>query len=304
MSLSTIDPLSKTFWTNYVTTAQYGTGQELHAAVNPAVYDRATQNHVISPTYRPIIFKYTDKSLNFDWSTRNTTIVHPPAAAPERKKTDKEKKEESAQKAMALGTLVAMAAAFIVAKTYKTWSAQQGTTTYLAEVQTQAFNALPRTPVKQSILQLLDHQSQIDSTNNSRITNYFYAAIALLVGGGTLAVGGFAAVPMLITAGYVTLLVSAMIAAANLGYHWNDQADLRPHYIAIAGDKDRRTQGLADVILNQLATYNENMQNPYDAPPPSYSPHVYAPLYPDLYNSAWQIPSAAIPSAPPADAVD
>jgi hypothetical protein len=304
MSLSTIDPLSKQFWTNYVTTAQYSMGQELHAEVNQKVYDRATQNHVISSTYRPLIINYTDKSWNWDWSTKTTTIVQPTAAAPEKKKTDKEKNEESAKWAMIIGPIVAIAAAFASGYAWKAYSRQTQTANYTNEVQAQAFNALPRTPVRQSILQLLDHQSQIDSMNSSKITNYFYASIALLIGGGTLAAGGFAAVPMLITAGYVILVASAVIALANLGYHWNDQADLRPHYIAIAGDKDQRVQGLADVILNQLTTCEENMQSSYEVPP-AYSPlRGYAPLYPDLYNSAWQMPSYAAPSAPPADGVE
>lgn len=310
-SITTIEPLSKQFWIGHVTTAQEEAGRCLGGKANEAVYQERVRTKTISAKYRPIYFNYsyTDRSWNWGWITRNTTIFAPPAAAPaaapERKKTKEEKEEESARQAQLLGSVAFVGAAGLAACLWKTCFSQQQTANYTNEVQTQAFNALPRIPVKQSILQLLDHQSQIDSLNSSRITNYFYAAIALLIGSGTLAAGGFAAVPMLITAGYVIMVVSAAMAAANLGYHWNDQADLRPHYIAIAGDRDRRVQGLADVILNQLTTCEENMQSIFEQPPASFSPaRGYAPLYPDLYNSAWQIPSSAVPSAPPIDQVD
>jgi hypothetical protein len=150
--------------------------------------------------------------------------------------------------------------------------------------------------VFQDIRVLTEHQLQIDELNTSRINKYALAALGVLVAGLLLLSGGWIAASVLITAGQVTLLASAIFAAATYLVHWNDDSEIRGHYEAILGSQ--QNMGLADKILIGLRTKDANMQSDY-APPPGPVPD-YQPLYPDQFPPLADAPAdEAIPNEPP-----
>lgn len=280
MSALFINPASKTFWTRYITTAQYEAGQILNAKVSEAAYAKKSQH--IAPDCRPIVLNYTDRSWNWDWSSRQTTVVHPPR--PQVMTAEEEKKEQRAHRAKIAGSLISIGGAFLAGYTYQAYARHNKTLQITQEVYN-ASRSIPGSPAKTPIKSLVYHQLQIDQLNCAKVNNYFYATIALLTGGALIATGGFAVIPWMITAGEVTLVASAIIAALNLGLHWNDGDEIRKYAAAIAGHKGQHGIGLADDALIKMINLDERMlEVRASAPPPPYEA-----LYPDLYH----------PSAPP-----
>jgi hypothetical protein len=286
--MATILPSNtKSFWTAYVTTAQYDAGKFLHAETNERVFQAAQREERISAKYRPIVLNYNP--WNWDWSTHNTTIIQS-SSPPPAKKTEKDKQEERAGWAKVVGSIIAIGAAFLVGYAYTPYSRQKETAEYTKDVY-YAANLLPE-PIRGTFQNLIYHQIKIDDINSAKVNKYFYSAVGLLIGGGALAVGGFGVIPWLMTAGQITLVASIVLTALNLGLHWNDKELLSKHYVAILGNPQTQVQGVADYALQQLAPYNEHMMLP-TAPS---APPLYEALYPEYYNAQWGIPLAYAPN--------
>lgn len=324
---------SREFWTNYVTTAQYEAGTELGLNPVQGAVQRAKEANVIQEQHRPNIANYNPIIINYspwNWSWGSNNVVNNAQPA---QRSQEERDAESASQAAIIGTIFAIVGAFLATYTYKKYLRQEATCRRSLEVAA----ALPRQPaiprqaevpiapgadlrevvgagedpLLENIRVLVGHQRAIDELNTARIHKYAIAAIMLFGGGFTLAIGGFAAIPVLMTMGKIALLASALIAAGTLGWHWDDSETLRPSYEAIVSRNNNPNPGLADRILINLPTRPENnvfrLINQQNAPAgaPQDNPPAYQPLYPIINGDGLQQWIYAQPAAdaPPAYAI-
>lgn len=283
---------SKAYWNNYVLTAQYDAGKYLGANANAPAVQQAQENGAINAMYRPIIISYTAPRWNFDFSS------HVAPAAPARPLTQEERDQERADLAKVIGSIVSVIGAFAFALVYKEYATATETLSNTQEVNRQVAGWYNHgQEVNRDIYQLTHRQLEIDELNSSRISKYTLAVLGALAGGLLMAVGGFAVATALITAGQITLLAAAILAAGTLGWHWNDDQTIRRNYEAIAGRAGQHAQlGLADKILTTgLPAVDEHMNaQAYDRPP------QYVPLYPELYQADAPPPPAYHPQEPSA----
>ncbi len=269
----TIKIQSKKFLEDYTITAQANAGTDLNIDPNPAEFDRV--KHQISAEYRPIILNYTDQSWNWDLSSHlhGVSVAPLPSSAPKTEKERKEAEEEArANRAKWLGFLIAGISAFLTGKTWTSYRRYTNTFSYTQKVHqavTEYLSQEQKPEVYSDFKSLVDRQLKVDSLNAGKAKSYFLAALGTFIGGGVLAVGGFAVIPWVITAGQVILVVSVTFALFNLGVHWDDKATIRQH--------NQEIVKLANQILVMLLACDDDMNlASWSAPQPSF-----VPIYPN-----------------------
>lgn len=273
------------FWTSYVRTVQYEAGKELGLNANDEVVNRDKQAGHIAEAQRPNIANYNPIVFNWNpwiwnWGSNNRVVVQQRAQSREEQQAERD--EARAAQARVIGSVVAFVGTLLAAYTVKKFTRQYATNSHSYQVSQRIAGWNDHDPLIRDIKELVTHQRAIDELNAWRIGKYALAAFALFAGGTTLAIGGFAAIPALMTAGTITILVSALIAAGTFAWHWDDAAELGPHYDAIAHNPREGGFPLAERILrdlpgrmpNSIFHTNEPQPNAPDAPQPAYE-HLY-----------------------------
>ena len=250
-------PINSAFVRSVTTSIQYEAAENTHRPIDQTVREQAVREGDLSSAYRPSLF-VIDRGNNWDWSTTNITN-HYHGSAPGRASKE-EKEEDSARTAAIVGSILAVLGAGLVGFTYSLVSTQRAALHQMHEVREILLRNVSKgkvdnvsEPVLEQFGALVDAQIAIDELNTGKITNYFFATMGLLAGGAALAAGGFWMIPCLMTAGKVTLLLSAMGAALNFGSHFNDGTIISKCYEAILGNPNKRIEGLADSILSSLS---------------------------------------------------
>ncbi len=268
----------KGFIHSYVRTIEYQAGmalernlvqEELNKTDDDAVYE----SYGIRRSYAPVVLNYSPSFWHFG-SVNN----HYHAARPS--KQDKE--DEKAKCAAIVGSIVSVVAGFLFAYTLKNCYRQHKTLTTTQEVTKQLKTTIIDPAIKTKITRLAATIHAANKVNYAKAWKYTAATLTILIGGALLAVGGFGAMPMLITAGSITTVAGIAFAAITLGWHWSDKEELKPQY--------EKALRLAREILTLLPGYPEGMVKLEN--PPAYNeedlPPPYAPLFVE-------------PSAPPYD---
>ena len=246
---------------------QYEAAKNSCVRVNESRREEHVGAGFISSTFRaPIVV--IDRG--WDWSSRTTTVINNFNGPAPLRETKEEKDEKEAGTAAVVGSFVAVGGAALASYTYSLYSTQKEALSKIENIakviRTSSDKTLPADVIN-NFTNLIGVQLDIDRLKVSKITNYFLASLGLLIGGVSLASGGFLMIPLLMTAGKITLLASAMGAAFNFGAHFNDRAKLAEYYEAILGDGNK-VLGLADAILRELQAT--------PCPPPSSSADLLA----------------------------
>lgn len=282
--------ISSEFVRGMTTSIQYEAATKRQEALNETA--RSTAAAWISPTYRPLTFVTQNNysSTGGVFGGGNTTVNHIVNNPTHVAKGKKEKEEDSAQTAVIVGSILSVIGAALVGYGYSLVTAQRESLHMIRDVRDALYNG-ERGGVSREVLndfaRLVTVQQEIDELNTQKITHYFLAAVGMLAGGVALASGGFMMVPVLMTAGKITLLLSAVGGALNWGLHCNDDRKISKNYMMILGDQSRGIQGLADRILSAL--------HAEQAPEGRGASHAYVPLVPGTYVSGGPISSDCPP---------
>ena len=100
---------------------------------------------------------------------------------------------------------------------------------------------------------LLEKQLKIDTEILQKQKNYLGSTVLVLTGGISLAIGGLASIPLLITAGIITAIIGGAITLSNVGYFSWKNENLAKEYDSV--------NSLAKEIQEIFETYKTAFQD-------------------------------------------
>jgi len=286
---------NKEWWQKFTTTALDDAGQYFEVVADKALRDKERAEGRIDASYRPIILNYTDRSWNWDFSSRVTNTV---VVKKESKETleakEKREEEEAETRAKVIGVGSLLGALGILGWAYRHYERHQQTVQYTEEVRGKLLAYQPIHPdLKDDLLQLVWRLQTIDTLSRDKMQWYVRAACVGVAGGISLVLGGFRVTPFwTIKMGYLGAIAAAAAGVFNLAYRWGNGEEIKKHYRVILGGNG--TKGLAHMILENLEQYDPQLISPM-----KITSTDLPPLYPSCHNPAWaNPPHLLIPSAP------
>ncbi len=267
---------SKNSLEEYVRTAEFRAGRALNLPVLRHVNDAFVQRH-INPSHCPLVLNYTDRSWNWDWSSRPTTIIQSAPAAP---KSEKEKEEERLSKWKVIGGILTIGAAGLFAFTLKPALRTYQTVQKTREASREALPPALTAPMKHALRTLIKNELEIDETLYDKTRSYAIAAFGCLASAAAITIGAFAAASALITAGQILLIASVAAGVFATVYYWNTDQELSSSYQNVVRS--------AQVLLQGLPHYNDHMY-----------PLAQPPHYEYVASAFFNLPPGLKPSAPP-----